>query len=189
MKQRKRRIYKSWEMRKGGNQLAEIMELDFPYEYIEEHGDRLGLDYDKLKRLKLWVDKRYSVRLAMREIRQQTGIYFYSYLITDFFRGTGSLLHKLARELDPTPRFDDNGELIRKYSFINYDEYRIEDSEYRVVETTINRELFWRDRPSKSELRKFEKTYIYRFYKGGWNQTQTQFAKDYLEAMKKLKML
>ena len=189
MKMKKRRVFKSWEMRRGGNQLAEFIEKDFSYTHIAKQGLRYGLNPFALERLKIWIDKGFSVRLAIRELRARTGTYVYNYAITDFFRGTGKLLHQLAREVDAAPVFDEQGVLIQKYSFLDYEEFWIDGTAYRVVETRINRALFWREWPSKGEIRKFEKTYIYRLFKHRWIQTQTKYAKDYLNAMKMMKKM
>ncbi len=181
--------YKSWEMRMGGNQLAELITKDFPYAYLKQHQRELGLSNHNLGILQLWIECEFSLRKTLQEMCRITQMTYRLHHITRFFLHSGSLFYKLLKRIDITPQFDAEGRLLKRYSFLNYDDYQVEDSVYRVVEVSLNKQRFWRSHVRDTDLRKYYRVGVYRIYKGRWNKTQTKFAREYLEAYKMMKRM
>ena len=181
--------YKSWEMRMGGNQLAELISKDFPYAYLKQHQRELYLNNHELSILQVWIDCEFSLRKTLQELYRITQRTYRLYNITRFFLHSGSLFYKLLKRIDITPQFDEDGRLLKRYSFLNYEDYQVEDSVYRVVEVSLNKQRFWRSHIRDTDLRKYNRVAVYRIYNGRWNKTQTKFAREYLEAYKMMKRM
>jgi hypothetical protein len=181
--------YKSWEMRMGGNQLAELISKDFPHTYLKQHQRELGLSNHDLSILQVWIDCEFSLRKTLQDLHQITQRTYRLHSITRLFLHAGSLFYKLLKRIDITPQFDAKGRLLKRYSFLNYDEYQVEDSVYRVVEVSLNKQRFWRSHVRDIDERKYYRVAVYRMYKDRWNKTQTKFAREYLEAYKMMKRM
>ncbi len=181
--------YQSWEMRSGGNQLAELISKDFPLAYLRKHKKELELTNHDLNILKTWIDCGFSIRKALMLLEQEHGRVFIRTAITRFFIRHQSLFQKLIKMIDINAQFDEEGRLLHRYSFLQYDEFYVEDSVYRVVEIPLNKQRYWHDFPSDFEIRKYNKLAVYRMYKGRWNKTQTKYAREYLMAYRQMKLL
>lgn len=106
-------------MRYGGSQLIEILEKEFPLEYLKKNKRKLDINDFQLERLEIWLKNNCDVE----SIKKELNINSLNTAKSFFYRGTG-LLPKLYRRLDLTPVIEvENGEFKFKsrFSFIDYD--------------------------------------------------------------------
>jgi hypothetical protein len=174
-------------MRSGGYQLVELLEDVFGYDYLLTHYKRFGLSPKDLLVLHTWREHAYSIVDTIRALEKITGKNVTLFDINRYF-GTTSLFGKLLREIDITPQFSaETGELIHTFSFIQYEWFAIEDTLYRIVETSVNYDKYWHSKPHSGRDSKYCKTYIFRWFKGRWVVTKTKFAREYMVAYRTMK--
>ncbi len=174
-------------MRSGGYQLVELLENVYGYDYLLAHYKRLGLRPKDLLVLHTWREHDFSIADTIAALQKITGKNVTLFDVTRYF-GTSNLFGKLLREIDFTPQFSaETGELIRRFSFIQYEWFSIEDTQYRIVETSVNYDKYWHAKPHYGRDSKYCKTYIYRLFKGRWVITKTKFAREYMMAYRTMK--
>jgi hypothetical protein len=186
---KKLRKYKHHTMIHGGNQLAELIETRFPLDWLKANLKKLGMDETLYTTIEIWRKEDYAFDRSLRALAAHYGDIVNRYTLSRLFQypNQDNLLYRLLRLLDVRPQLDAQGAVIDRLFFLEYDEYWIEGDTYRVVQTKLNRQQYWRTWPTKRDLRKYENVYVYRMYKGRWILTQTRFAREYLQAMKTVK--
>lgn len=102
-------------MNDGGKQLAEIMEKEFPLDWIKANQKRLKINDMNLAKIECWIEKNLKVGSIMGPLGIGS-----SATAKNFFYKGGGILRKLMREIDMTPIWDGE-QFVSKYSFIEYD--------------------------------------------------------------------
>jgi hypothetical protein len=172
------------EMKNGGKQLLELLRHHIALDDIERCRYYLKIADIEWLVIKVWVAQGGSMAKTIAVLREE-------YLVTADKTALGRLfldmLHKLRHRINMEPAFDERGKLIEQYSFIKYECYEVEGTDYRVVTTSIHPKTFWTDQPTTRDREKFERMFIYRLRNGRWVKTSSRYAQTYLSAMKLLK--
>ena len=179
-KQVKRRM---WEMTKGGNQLIEVLDKVFSIEQIEQNKKKWRITNEELSHLKAWIKSNTEFEETVRLLSEE-GIKSSSSRIKSilFFGGNG-LLGKLYKQIALKPKFNNRGNLIKEFSFLEYTDVRIKGEEYRYVETKINMSKFSCDVSSQIDREVFEKKFVLKSDGKEWKVSNDDFAKEYLDGV------
>ena len=67
--------------------------------------------------------------------------------------------------------------------------YKIENTAYKVVTTSIKQNQYWGDFLDEADRRKYHRIFIFVYKKGEWKLSNSRFAKQYMETYKKVQQL
>lgn len=170
-------------MTKGGNQLIEVLDKVFSIEQIEQNKKKWRITNEELSHLKAWIKSNTEFEETVRLLSEE-GIKSSSSRIKSilFFGGNG-LLGKLYKQIALKPKFNNRGNLIKEFSFLEYTDVRIKGEEYRYVETKINMSKFSCDVSSQIDREVFEKKFVLKSDGKEWKVSNDDFAKEYLDGV------
>lgn len=170
-------------MEDGGNQLVEIMEKEFPLEWIKENQKRLKINDINIKKIELWIEENLVVGTLIRLLNLPG-----SASAKSFFYNGGGVLRKLMREIDITPIWDGE-QFISKYSFIEYDV--IGNEEGTLIVPKFSKTKWVSKGPEKIDLEIISKQFYFECKDNQWRQVDptSELAEDLktgYEVMKRL---
>lgn len=147
-------------MQYGGSQLLEIMEKEFPLEWIKENAKMLKLGVEAILRLEKWLEYNTIVNKVKEHFHLNDSLgakYF-------FYKG-GGLLRKLYRMINLEPIILENGEIESRYSFIDYDV--IQNNNYMLVISKIKKERWSDDKITNEDIEMMKQEFLYRKEENG----------------------
>ena len=176
-------------MRAGGNQIIEIMEREFPLDYLKQNADDFKLDYSELKILEFWLSCNTNLSQTKKlciAYNDSHGGYYLKF-------GIGRLkniVNKLYTKINIIPIVDEQGEILEQYSFIDYQVVDVKDRNYRVFIPKVNMKNFSNKYRVHDYLKKkLERVVVMKFDKGIWKETRDNFAREYKSSLKVLEKL
>jgi hypothetical protein len=172
-------------MSQGGLQLLDLIHKQISYHYFLRCMYHLKLTPYDLLILKVWLDNDGDVLRTINSLREQDEIEMSTNGMRDFFQ---KMLVKVFYRINMTPKLDEQGNVTEPLMFVNYEVYNIEESPFKVVVTSLNREAYWSDHVLPKERKKLETVHV--FYQddyGNWKISTRKFAKQYRESYKKMK--
>lgn len=120
-------------MRHGGNQLIEIMEKEFSYEWIMASWKSLGITEKQIECFEVWCDNDCAIGVVTKILEFKDTAQAKS-----FMAHGGGMLKKLMKLIDFTPVLNEDETVTSKYSFIKYTKYG--SGNYIVVKSEPNME-------------------------------------------------
>jgi hypothetical protein len=173
-------------MLRGGNQLLEIIHKQVPYDAIVRCRHYLRIQTLDLVCLHTWLQCQGLIEQSLIELAQNYGLTMNERTFHDLFQRT---LRKIRSRIQLTPSLDETGQLRDTFSFIAYEVYQIENTAYKVVTTSIKQDQYWGDFLDDADRRKYHRIFIFVYKKGEWKQSNSTFAKQYMETYKKVQQL
>jgi hypothetical protein len=164
--------------------MAEIMLPLIGHDQIKSVATQHSFSVDDLKTLDILLLNHASSRdavLALGEIDYRLLISGSASRVLHFIKST---ILKMVSELDFTPSFDSNNRLIQQYPFINYDDYEIELTPYRVIITKVEKSKYWNEKPADEELKWLNAMYFFRNTSRGWERVSDRYTENYEKGMR-----
>ncbi len=186
----KKKINKrSFEMRHGGNQLIEILENELSLQYIEDNLDELKIKREEYLILVSWLKSSANREETVKHLKDNYGISINTHKITTLFFSGGGLLRKLCSKINIAPSFDKSDKMIKRYSFLNYEDVIMMNGEYRLVEIEINQKKFWADMASQRDREFFNKIFVFKKEGSEWVISYDEVAKECISSFQVMKKL
>jgi hypothetical protein len=99
-------------------------------------------------------------------------------------------LGKLYTKINIVPTFNENNEIVDKYSFLDYQILDIVDLNYKVIMPKINLKNFSNQWYAPDYLKKkLERVIVLQNKNGVWTETNNKWAKEYRQSLKVLDKL
>ncbi len=176
-------------MRRGGNQLIEIMEREFPLEYIVQNAHDICYQRD-LQGLEIWIKNNTNMNKTKKECTLEIEGYNGKTYKSCFFTPNTikRILTALYQRIDILPQFNANDEIINKYSFMEYTVVDIKDTLYRAIFPKVNRSKFAM-RVHKYLKKRLERVIVLEWKDGAWVEVNNKWARDYKKSIKVMEKL